>query len=177
MEIATKAVRFDEAVAPLLSASYNYARWLVRNAEDAEDVVQEACLRAFQGFDRFRGENLRPWFFTIVRNTCYTWLKKNRPKEPFLSFYETIDTVGSEEHNPQTVVLQKVDRESLKNGIESLPNEYREVFILRELEDLSYKEIATVAGVPMGTVMSRLARARGILQKYLIESETKGETP
>ncbi len=162
----TQQTRFEAMVNPHIGAAYNYARWITRNHQDSEDVVQEACLRAFKFFDRFRGEAVRPWLFAIVRNTAYTWLKKNRSLElPVL--IDELPEVSSETSNPESLLMQQVDRDLLKQGIENLPLEYREAIVLRELEGLSYKEIATIANIPVGTVMSRLARARARLQEYL----------
>ena len=149
---------------------YNLARWLTRDDHDAEDVVQEACLRAFRFFDSYRGGNSRAWLLTIVRHTCYTWLQNNRAHDltAFDEMLEDADPGAS----PEEVVLQSVDQQSLRKALEELPVEFREVLILRELEELSYKEIAMIAGVPLGTVMSRLARARKRLQHDLAQPAT-----
>ena len=149
-------------------AAYNLARWLTRDEHDAEDVVQEAYLRAFQFFDGFHGGNSRAWLLTIVRHTCYTWLRKNRAHES-VAFDEELDFVESSV-SAEELVLHKTDRQLLRHALEELPVEFREVIVLRELEDLSYKEIASIVGVPLGTVMSRLARARHRLQQSLPQS-------
>jgi RNA polymerase sigma factor (sigma-70 family) len=151
---------FEQMVLPHLDAAYNLARWLTRRDHDAEDVVQEAYLRAFNGFAQFHGGDARCWLLTIVRNTCYTWLTRNRQRTPTASFDEALHDVATSEFDPSTVLQQHADRETLKDAIEALPVEFREALILREFEGLSYQEIAAVANVPVGTVMSRLARAR-----------------
>ena len=162
----TKRINFEEATLPHLDAAYNLARWLTRNDADAEDVVQEAYLRAFKSFDGFRGGDSRAWMLRIVRNTAYTWLQQNRTRELATEFDEDIHRVESD--NPEMMLIESVDKELLKKTLEELPAEFREIVILRELEGLSYKEIAAIADIPMGTVMSRLARARKQLQLFLI---------
>ena len=157
--------RFEQTILPHLDAAYNLARWLTRNGADAEDVVQEASLRAFKFFGSFHGTNSRAWLLTIVRNTCYTWLQQNRAHELATEFDEELHSVDSE--NPEMILLTIANKQLLKQALEELPVEFREAVILRELEGLSYKEIAVVAGIPVGTVMSRLARARKRLQHCL----------
>ncbi len=164
----TKQAQFEQTVLAHLDAAYNLARWLTRNDGDAEDIVQEACLRAFQFFDSFHGGNSRAWLLTIVRHTSYTWLRKNRAIE-FTAFDEELDDVVSSA-SAEELALQSVDRQSLRQALEELPVEFREVIVLRELEGLSYKEIAGIVGVPLGTVMSRLARARRRLQDRLTQT-------
>jgi RNA polymerase sigma-70 factor (ECF subfamily) len=159
--------RFEQVVLPHLDAAYNLARWLTRNDHDAEDVVQEAYLRAFQFFAGFHGTDGRAWLLAIVRNTCYTWLERNRPREPTMAFDEDQHSGAVTAAGPDTPLLQKEERQLLDRALEELPAEYREVIVLRELEGLSYKEIAGVTGAPLGTVMSRLARARERLQQDL----------
>lgn len=159
--------RFEESILPHLGAAYNLARWLTRNEQDAQDVVQEACLRAVKFFSSFHGGG-KSWFLTIVRNTCYTWLQQNRPRELTAVFDEGLHSGEANLCTPETLLLQEIDDQSLKRAIEELPLEFREVLILRELEELSYKEIAGIAGLPLGTVMSRLARARKRLQEFLV---------
>ena len=165
MREESKLASFEKAVLPHLDAAYNLARWLTRNEADAEDVVQEATLRAFKFFGGFHGANGRAWLLKIVRNTCYTWLQQNRAREFATSFDENVH--GEESGNPETTLLGDVDRQMLRQALEELPLEFREAIILRELEGLSYKEIAAIANVPVGTVMSRLARARRRLQLHL----------
>lgn len=152
---------------PHLDAAYNLAHWLAGNDHDAQDVAQEASLRAFRFFGNFRGENARAWLLTIVRNTFYTWLRKNRPPEKMIELNEeTLEiedvSANAEEFNPPFA-----DAEAVRRAIAGLPVEFREIVILREMEGFSYKEIAELAEVPIGTVMSRLARARKLLQKHL----------
>lgn len=159
--------RFEQAVLPHLDAAYNLARWLTRNEHDAEDVVQEAYLRAFKFFGGYHGGDSRAWLLAIVRNTCYTWLQQNRRRELTEELDEEAQGIESQTPNPETSLLQNVDHQMLKRALEALPIEFREVVILRELEGLSYKEIADLAEVPIGTVMSRLARARKRLQQSL----------
>jgi RNA polymerase sigma-70 factor (ECF subfamily) len=161
---------FEQSVIPHLDAAYNLARWLTRNDEDAEDVAQEACLRAMKFFDGFHGGSVRPWLLTIVRNTYLTWVQKNRRKE--LAPLEEQD-VESASANPEELLLEQVNGQSLREALDELPSEYREVLVLREMEDLSYKEIAEVAGIPIGTVMSRLARARRRLQRVLTQGSLR----
>jgi RNA polymerase sigma-70 factor (ECF subfamily) len=155
--------RFREAILPHLDAAYNLARWLVRNQHDAEDVAQEACVRALSFFDSFHGQDGRAWLLAIVRNTCYTWLSRNRAQEMVALDPESHIAAGE---NPEQLQIGKADRETLRRALAELPAEFREVLVLRELEGLSYKELARVMEIPLGTVMSRLARAR----KRLIES-------
>jgi len=173
---STSLTRFEEAVVPHLNAAYNLARWLTRNEQDAEDVVQEAYLRAWKFFGSFRGGESRPWLLTIVRRTCYTWLQHNRAPEGVTEFDDERHSVASEEANPETLLLQRVNAQVLRQALEALPVEFREVIILRELEDCSYKEIAAITDVPLGTVMSRLARARQRLQHGLV-SQAHGGLP
>ncbi len=162
-----KLARFEETIMPHLDAAYNLARWLTRNEHDAEDMAQEALLRAFKFFGDFRGTNGRAWLLTIVRNTCYTWLQQNRARETTSPFDEEIHTSESGILDPAVLALKSGDSEALKNALAELPVEFREVVVLRELEGLSYKEIADIANVPLGTVMSRLARARERLKQLL----------
>ena len=158
---------FERDVLPHLDAAYNLARWLTRNDQDAEDVVQDASLRAFKYFETFHGGNCRAWWLAIVRNSCYTWMKRNRPPELLTSFDEETDSAFCETSNRETLQAHAADRQMLHKALENLPAEYREVVILRELEGLTYKEIAEVADTPIGTVMSRLARARKRLRTAL----------
>lgn len=162
--------RFEEAVLPYLDAAYNLARWLTRDNHDAEDVVQEAMCRALKYFASFQGGDGRTWLLKIVRHTCFTWLEKNRPREPRTSFDEAQHGETSSALGPEAVVLQRAENQMLRDAVEALPMEYREAIVLRELEGLSYHQIAEVAGIPLGTVMSRLARGRRQLQKTLAPS-------
>ncbi len=165
MQAQGELSRFEQTVLPHLDAAYNLSRWLTRDEHDAEDVVQEACLRAFRFIDGFHGGDGRAWLLTIVRHTCFTWLRKNRAHE-VATVDDELDQFESGA-GPEERLLQNVDREALRKAIEELPVEFREVIVLRELEELSYKEIAGITGVPLGTVMSRLARARKRLQQCL----------
>jgi RNA polymerase sigma-70 factor (ECF subfamily) len=161
---------FEQLVLPHLDAAYNLARWLTRREHDAEDVVQDAYLRAFNAFDRFHGGDARCWLLTIVRNTCYTWLTRHSasggraPAERFDGALHDVATCALE---PHTVLERRADRDAVRVAIEALPVEFREVLILREFEGLPYQQVAAVAGLPVGTVMSRLARARQRLAKSL----------
>jgi len=162
----SKAVRFEEIALPHLAAAYNLARWLVHNEHDAEDLVQEAYLRAFKFFSGYYGGDSRSWLLTIVRNTCYTWLQKDRAVrlEPI---EEKLDQVGLDFADPEALLLQSVDSQIVRQALQELPVEFREVVVLREMEGLSYKEIANVVDLPLGTVMSRLARGRKRLHTLL----------
>lgn len=165
----TRLATFESAVLPHLDAAYNLARWITRNDHDAEDVVQEAFMRAFHYFDRMKGEESRPWLLAIVRNTCYTWLEKNRPAEvaPLDDADAVIDAMPSTAPSPEVIVLQTANRKLVNQALEELPVAFREVIVLREIEDMSYREIAAVAGIPIGTVMSRLARGREMLKRAI----------
>jgi RNA polymerase sigma factor (sigma-70 family) len=161
------SARFQLLLEPHLDAVYNYARWLARNDSDAEDVAHDAVLRALEYLDGFKGDRIRPWILTIVRNTFYTWLKKERPVELAESFEEETHGTPNEAADPQALALRNADRRVLAAAIERLPREYREPLILREMEDFSYKEIGVLLDIPIGTVMSRLARARKKLDEIL----------
>jgi RNA polymerase sigma-70 factor, ECF subfamily len=158
---------FDQEVLPHLDAAYNLARWLTRNNQDAEDVVQEAYLRAFRFFAGFRGGDARAWLMKIVRNTCYTWLHANRPLQDAAEFDENFFPSDSRAPNPEEVALQNGSGALLRKALEKLSPNFREVLILRELEGMSYIEIADITGMPVGTVMSSLSRARGRLRQAL----------
>jgi RNA polymerase sigma-70 factor (ECF subfamily) len=158
---------FEEAVLPHLTAAYNLARWLTRDETDAEDVVQEAYLRAFKHFGSFHGGDGRPWLLAIVRNYAYTWMQHNRSPELKIPLDDELHEIESKDLNPEALVLQSADTQMVRQVLEELPVEFREVIVLRELEGLSYKQIADVAEIPLGTVMSRLARARKRLQQSL----------
>ncbi len=152
--------RFTEAVLPYLDAAHNLARYLLRDAHEAEDAVQEAFLRATRHFDSFRGGNGRAWLLTIVRNVCFTQFRRRRSGGEKVEFDEAIHSLEPETSEPEADLASTIAAESVRAGLGQLAVEFREVLVLRELEGLSYKEIAQVAGVPIGTVMSRLARAR-----------------
>jgi len=165
----SKVVRFEEIALPHLPAAYNLARWLVHNESDAEDVVQEAYLRAFKFFGGYYGGDSRSWLLTIVRNTCYTWLQQNRALRLAGPIEDNLEEVGLDYANPEVLLLQNVDSQVVRSALQQLPVEFREVMVLREMEGLSYKEIANVVDVPLGTVMSRLARGRKRLQELLAQ--------
>src|SRR5436190_16535908 len=158
---------FERRIMPHLDAAYSLARFLVRNDQDAEDVVQEAALRAFRFFESFRGENSRAWFLRIVRNTSFTALKRHHTNEGNVVFDEELHGVENPPMDAGVVLDRAQDRQTVRAAIEALPAEFREAITLRELEGLSYKEIADIAGVPIGTIMSRLARGRRQLQMIL----------
>jgi RNA polymerase sigma-70 factor (ECF subfamily) len=162
---------FERQVLPHLDTAYNLARFLMRNDQDAEDVVQKAALRAFRFFGNFRGENSRAWFLSIVRNASFTALKRNRTDEANVVFDEELHGASIESMDPGATIDRAQDRQTVRGAIEQLPPEFRETIILRELEGASYKEIADIAGVPIGTVMSRLARARRQLQMILSKTD------
>ena len=153
--------KFEQLVLPHVDAAYNLARWLTRNEHDAEDVVQDAMLRAYRFCDALRGEP-RPWLLAIVRNACFTWLKANRPADLAGSLDDRPEEVSPDE-GPESLAARSFDRRLLNEAIAALPAQFREVLILRELEDLAYKDIARIVEAPIGTVMSRLSRARRLL--------------
>src|SRR5207249_3809912 len=158
---------FEETMLPHLDAAHNLARWLLRNEQDAQDVVQEAYQRAFRSFSGFHGSNGRAWLLTIVRNTSYTLLKKNHAVDLTTRFDEEIHGSGHESVSPATILEHAEDAELVKEAMDELPAEFREILALRHQEGLSYKEIADIAQIPLGTVMSRLARARDKLKECL----------
>jgi RNA polymerase sigma-70 factor (ECF subfamily) len=161
--------RFELLALPHLDAAYNLARWLTRDDQDAQDVVQEATLRALRYFGGFRGDSARAWLLQIVRNTCFSWLKENRPGD-----MQPLDESGAGPEvnapaadEPHVAALRRADREQVNRALAALPAVFREVLVLRELEELSYKEIAHITDAPVGTVMSRLARARALMRQAL----------
>jgi len=158
---------FEAHILPHLDAAHNLARWLLRNEQDAEDVVQEAYLRAFKSFEGFRGSDGRPWLLTIVRNASYTFLKENKAVDLTILFDDEIHAIGQESASPATILEHAEDAELIRNAIDALPAESREILALRHQEGLSYQEIADIAHIPPGTVMSRLARARAKLKGCL----------
>jgi RNA polymerase sigma-70 factor (ECF subfamily) len=172
MSTTKSSADFDQMFLPHLDAAYNLARYLIRNAQDAEDVVQESYLRAFRAFSSFRGEASRPWLLTIVRNTAFTWLRNNRSRGDQAEYHEELHVSGGE--NPETQSIHRERARSLERCVDQLPEDFREAIILREMEDLSYSEIAEITGVPQGTVMSRLSRARARLGECLKNSAAKG---
>jgi RNA polymerase sigma-70 factor (ECF subfamily) len=163
---------FEQVFLPHLDAAYNLARWLLRNDQDAEDAVQEAYLRAYKSFSRFRGGDGKAWLMTILRNACFTMIKKSRSHEAPEPFDEEIHQ-GAGQVDMREAFRQKANAESLQRALEKLPEEFGEMIVLHDLEGLSYKEIAVVAGIPIGTVMSRLARARARLRAEIVASNVK----
>ncbi len=174
MDEQDKQRRFEEMMMPHLDAAFNLARWLTRNEHDAQDVVQDAFLRAYKFFGGFHGGNSRAWLLSILRNTAYTWLQKNRKEDLGAAFDEGLESIEDTASNPETLAIQNADREELMRAMEQLPLEFREALVLRELEGMSYKEIAELVEVPVGTVMSRLARARKHLQHALTRRYASG---
>jgi RNA polymerase sigma factor (sigma-70 family) len=163
---------FEEVVLPHLDAAFNYARWLTRSEADAEDVVQDACVRAFKFFAAFRGDDARPWLLTIVRNTWYGRFPRRAAAVSFVTTDDEDDDGRPDESlNPEALVIQQETVDRVRRALEELPADFREVLVLRELEGLSYKEIAAVVTIPMGTVMSRLARGRERLLAVLAARE------
>ena len=160
-------ISFEALILPHLDAAHNLARWLLRSKQDAEDVVQEAYLRAFKSFDGFRGSSGRAWLLTIVRNTYYTFLKKNRAVDLTTPFDDEIHAIRHESASPATILEHAEDAELIRKAMDALPVEFREILALRHQEGLSYQEIADIAQIPLGTVMSRLARARAKLKGCL----------
>ncbi len=163
----TKAVDFDRTFLPHMDAAYNLARWLVHDDHDAQDVVQEAYLRAFRFVGGFRGGDARAWILAIVRNTAFSWLKRNRGADSPTEFDEQLHGAVSEESGLEADAVRKADGAMIRAALDELADEFREVIVMRDIEGLSYKEIADAADIPIGTVMSRLARARGKLAHSL----------
>jgi RNA polymerase sigma-70 factor (ECF subfamily) len=168
---AQERKRFEECVLPHLDAAHNLARWLLRDSANAEDATQESLLRAYRFFSGFRAGDPRAWLLQIVRNYCYTWLRKNRPQETTSEFDQ--DSMPSEAPSPETLAISSHDRNRVARALEALPVHFREIFILRELEGCSYKEIAAITSHPIGTVMSALARARRQLRQALSDPHPK----
>ena len=157
--------RFEVVALPHLDAAYTLARYLMRDDAAAQDVVQEAYLRALKYFDRYKGGDARAWVLAIVRNTSHTW--RQREGERPMEFDERVHSESIEGNTPEAAVLRAADREMVRRALDQLPLELREVIVLREIQGLSYKEIAAVAGIPIGTVMSRLSRGRARLELLL----------
>jgi RNA polymerase sigma factor (sigma-70 family) len=176
--------RFEKVMLPHLDAAYNLARWLSGSAADADDVVQEAYLRALRFFESYRGDNPRAWLLTIVRNTWFTQWRRHRQSAdtvPYDDAYERDDQLpgwldGSGE-DPERLVLRQEDTELVHRALAALSVEHREVLVLRELEDMSYRDVATIAGIPVGTVMSRLSRARRMLCAAVRTAQAESERP
>jgi len=169
----TPPTRFETLVLPHLDAAYSLARYLMRGADDARDATQEAMLKALKHVDQLRGDDARPWLLAIVRNTCRTMLGRRGGGDNEISFDEAVHGTDEAGH-PESELIRKADQEAVHRALEQLPVAYREVLVLRELQDLSYKEIAEIAQVPIGTVMSRLARGRERLEQLLRVPGTGG---
>jgi RNA polymerase sigma-70 factor (ECF subfamily) len=168
--------RFEALVLPHLDAGYNLARWLTRDVNDAEDVVQDACVRALKYVGSLRDGDARAWFLTIVRHAFYDWCRRNRPAEIVDDGGTAIEMAAADPAmDPERAAQRSAESRLLSDAVAELPLAYREVLILRELEDLSYKEIARIAEIPVGTVMSRLARARGLLQRSPLLHAIRGQ--
>src|SRR5580692_4529045 len=165
---------FEEVVLPHLDAAFNYARWLTKNEADAEDVVQDAYVRALRFFSSLRDENARAWLFTIVRNTWYGRFPRRSGSAVMTVADEGADNQADASLDPEAQMIQQQTVEHVRRALETLPTDFREMLVLRELEGLSYKEIAAIVGIPLGTVMSRLARARERLAGVLVTSELSG---
>lgn len=169
--------RFKELVLPHLDASYNLARWLARDPHDAEDVVQDACMRALKYMGTLQGSDARAWFLTIVRHAFYDWCRRNRPAEIAHDDGSAIDAASADPtQGPEQTVMRGAETRALADALAELPLQYREVLVLRELEELSYKQIARVVDIPIGTVMSRLARARSLLRRSPVLRAIHGQS-
>jgi RNA polymerase sigma-70 factor (ECF subfamily) len=180
MTETSKATRFELLVMPHLDAAFNLARWLTHDSRDAEDVVQEAYLRAYQFFDSFHGEDGRSWMLAIVRNTFYSEYRRKQGRAQDRPFDENAGeqqagSNGDDSSEPEAALQRKDEARSVNRALAGLPVEFREVLVLRELEDMSYRQIAVIVGVPMGTVMSRLSRARKLLSEQLLPLEIVGK--
>ncbi len=170
---ANRRARFEAALLPHLDTAHNLARWLLGNPQDAEDAVQDSYLRALTYFESFHGEDGRAWLLAIVRHTCYAWLRKNRPNNALVETAAGLEWAPDGSPDPEAQHLRNLDEERLHRAIETLPAEFREVLVLREMEGMSYQQIARVIDAPIGTVMSRLARARRRLQEMLAGTAKK----
>ena len=166
-----ETAHFEKAILPHLDAAYNLARWLTGNEHDARDMVQESCLRAFKFFGGFRGGDARSWLLTIVRNTIYSWFQRRQKGEHVFQPEEEMEKFEDVSVNPEQLLARSANIEAVREAIAQLPPDFRETVVLREMENYSYKEIAGITGVQIGTVMSRLARGRRHLQRILCQSE------
>ena len=168
-----RAARFEEQVLVHLDSAYNLARWITRDAVTAKDAVQDGCLRAFRAFDQMQGPNARSWFLAVIRNTCIDLLREQRGRAVEEEYDEDVHgsgiaPEGSGALTPEDIAARASDAHWLRGCIDALPREYREVIVLRELEELSYREISAIVDIPIGTVMSRLARGRDLLQQRVL---------
>jgi len=162
--------RFELEVLPHLDAAYRFARWLARSSDDVDDIVQEAILRAYRGFDALRGPDVKVWLLTIVRN-CHSTARKQQQRRALVTLPEEYDALDGQAliataPDPESASIRRDEERTLERLIAGLPDDYRDILILREIEDMGYREIATIIKVPIGTVMSRLARARAVLRKH-----------
>ncbi len=164
---------FEKLMLPHMDAAYNLARWLLRDPHDAEDALQDACLRAYRAMDRFRGDDGRSWLLTIVRHVCYSRMRKGRSEPATDAFDDEAHGSTSDPSEVNAAEWRETQGELLRRALDKLPDEYREVIVLHEIEGLAYREIAAVMEIPMGTVMSRLARARRKLQSELASLNVK----
>jgi RNA polymerase sigma factor (sigma-70 family) len=165
--------RFAAVVMPHLDDAYSLARWLAGNSSDAEDIVQEACLRALKGLDQYADGNARAWLLAITRNTAFTWLARNRPKTLVMTEEIEATAAANGAATPEEALIAKADAAAIETAIAALPPHFKETLVLRDLQALSYRDIAEITGAPLGTVMSRLARARALLIADLGRSEPK----
>jgi RNA polymerase sigma factor (sigma-70 family) len=164
-----KETSFEQIILPYLDDAYNLARWMTRNPEDAKDIVQESLIRAFRYFEGYHGGSAKAWLLTIVRNTGYTWLRQHRAHESNTVLEEAALDVPEQSPGPDTQMAQSANQELLRKALEKIPLEFREIVILRDLEGFSYKEMVAITGLPIGTVMSRLSRARNRLQREVMD--------
>jgi RNA polymerase sigma factor (sigma-70 family) len=167
MKNQEKVRRFEASMSPYLGAAYNLALWMTRSPADAEDLVQDAFLRAFNAFDSFHGAEPKAWLLAIVRNTTLTWLKRSKGSQMALDELPDHDNPREPSPGPEAQLLASCDREQVRRALQQLPDDFREALVLRELEGLSYREISALSGVPLGTVMSRLSRGREWLKRLL----------
>jgi RNA polymerase sigma-70 factor (ECF subfamily) len=172
MESRERVAQFDLIITPHLTRAYNLARLLLGHSADAEDVVQDAAMRAFRALDSFHGGDSKTWLLVIVRNLCYTHLSRNRKLDATVEFEE--EQHSSSTASPEASALQSSSAEEMRQAIATLPAEFRETLVLREMEELSYREIAEITGAPVGTVMSRLSRARQLLRRSLQKQAERG---
>jgi RNA polymerase sigma-70 factor (ECF subfamily) len=170
-------LKFERLILPLLPSAYNFTRWLLGDSEDVDDIVQEAFLRAYRFFPSFRGGDARAWLFAIIRNASWSWLRANRPRNEGTRLEDAEDLVDILAASPEEALVGRENVEQLRSALYTLEAEHREVIVLREFEELSYREIASIVGIPIGTVMSRLSRARAHLQKALCFPAPKDARP
>jgi RNA polymerase sigma-70 factor (ECF subfamily) len=161
-----KLFRFEDRISPHLNSAYNLAKWMTHNHEDAEDIVQEAFVRAFSAIESLRGDDAKPWLLAIVRNTCLTRLKRER-RATTIALEDQLEELSEASPDPEETLLISSNHQQVRNALEQLPADFREVIVLREMEGLTYREIAMTIRVPIGTVMSRLSRGRDWLRRLL----------